>query len=371
MNSSLKLFRIFGIDINLHFTWWFVFALLVWSLSESFFPQFFPGNTLKTYLIMGVIAALLLFVSVLLHELAHSLVAKTQKISVQSITLFFFGGVAGISDEDLPPKSELMMALAGPIFSLLLSGLFYLIYISEINMMVTAVCFYLFQLNLVLALFNLIPGFPLDGGRALRAALYWITKDLRKATKIAVMGGKIFAGILIFLGISQLIMQMGAGLWLIFLGGFLFMIAGSSYEQVLVKEALKNVKVGELLHKNMITLAPTLTFEQFSKKYSNGEEEVFLVKGKNFEGILDVRKIEKLSKEVQQRITLKEVSIPISSLKAINAEWSGYAAFKQMAQEDANILPVLRNGKKIGFVTRKAVMHRLIWSLKYGNGEKL
>jgi Zn-dependent protease len=371
MNSSLRLFRIFGIDVQLHFTWWFVFGLLSWSLSSSFFPQFFPGYEIKTYWIMGILAALLLFISVLLHELAHSLVAKAQKISVKTITLFFFGGVAGITDEDIPPKSELLMALAGPIFSLVLSGIFYLLNVSNLSIVLTAISFYLFQLNLMLALFNLIPGFPLDGGRALRAVVYWITNDLRKATKIAVTGGKIFAGVLVFLGVLQLVLQMGSGLWLVLLGGFLFMIAGASYEQVMVKEALKNVKIGELLHKKITILNTNLTFAQFSKKYSNSEEELFLVKDKGFYGILDTRKIDKMSKEVQEKILLKQVAIPISALKAVNFDDNVYVGYKEMAVQDVNILPVTKNGKVVGFVTRNGIMHRLIWSLKYGvNGGK-
>src|SRR3989344_4445971 len=205
MRGAMKLFRIFGIDVQLHFSWWFVFALLAWSLSSSFFPQYFPGFENKTYWFMGIISVLLLFLSVLLHELSHSLVAKAKKIKVDSITLFFFGGVASIDDEDIKPSAEFLMSIAGPLFSLLLFGIFYLIYSLNGNIFWTAITFYLYQLNLILAIFNLVPGYPLDGGRAFRAILHAYYKDLSKATRIAARGGKLFAAVLIFMGIVGLL----------------------------------------------------------------------------------------------------------------------------------------------------------------------
>src|SRR3990167_3673571 len=128
MNGGTKLFKIFNISIRLHFSWWFIFFLLAWSLSVSFFPEQLPGKSNLTYWLMGIFAALMLFISVLLHELSHSLVAKAKKIKVESITLFFFGGIAGIDDENLKPSSEFLMSIAGPLFSQFLFVIFYLIY---------------------------------------------------------------------------------------------------------------------------------------------------------------------------------------------------------------------------------------------------
>src|SRR3989344_6139528 len=172
MDRSTKIARLFGINIYLHYSWWIIFVLLAWSLATQYFPQFYPEFSPKTNWSIGILSALLLFVSVLLHELSHSLVARIYKIKVDSITLFFFGGVAGIDREDLKPRSEFFMAIAGPLFSFLLAGLFYLLYRLDGNSLLTAVSAYLYQLNLVLGLFNLVPGFPLDGGRAFRALLY-------------------------------------------------------------------------------------------------------------------------------------------------------------------------------------------------------
>ncbi|MFH0700805.1 MAG: site-2 protease family protein [Candidatus Woesearchaeota archaeon] len=366
MNSSWRIARIFGIDIKLHLTWWFVFVLVIWSLSSSFFPQFFPGYGAKTYIFMGIMATILLFLSVLLHELSHCLVAKARRIRVESITLFFFGGVAGISDEEISPSSELLMALAGPIFSLILAALFFGITLWTKSATWIAISFYLYQLNLVLALFNLIPGFPLDGGRALRAILNWHYRDLKKATKIAVFGGKLFAGVLVFFGVVQLWNQTSSGLWLLMLGGFLYVIAGASYEQVLFKEVLNKIFVSELMVKQITSLKPTQKFSEFTQKYSNSEEEVFLVKDKNFFGILDARRIQKTSREAQEKMVLKQLALPLNTVRGLQKEDNAYTAFKCFAEENMEILPVYQKSKVIGYLTRRVLMHRLIWSLKYG-----
>ncbi len=183
-----------------------------WSLATSYFPQFYPGFTTNIYWSWGIVSALLLFVSVLLHEFSHSLVAISKKIKVESITLFFFGGVAGITKEDIKPSTEFFMAIAGPLFSFFLAGVFYLIALWDVYLLVTPVVSYLAQLNLILGIFNLIPGYPLDGGRAFRAILYGYYKDLRKATKIAASVGKFFAAVLIVLGFFSLFNGIGNGL---------------------------------------------------------------------------------------------------------------------------------------------------------------
>jgi Zn-dependent protease len=339
---------------------------MIWSLSTNFFPEFFPGYAVKEYVLMGIIATILLFVSVILHELSHSLVAKLRNIPVESITLFFFGGVAGINDEDIPPSSEFLMAIAGPLFSLILAGVFFLLTTFSTNVTLIATTFYLYQVNLVLALFNLIPGFPLDGGRAFRALLYWYSKDLERSTWIAVWGGKIFAVVLVLFGIIQLISQSGSGLWLLLLGGFIYIIAGAGYEQVLYREILNKVYVQELMSKKFITLKPEMKFSDFTQRYSNSEQEVFIVKDKTFCGILDMRRIQKTSPEVQERITLQQLSLPLNLVRGLQKTDTAYTAFKRFTEEGQEVLPVYSKSKVVGYLTRTVLMHRLIWGLKYG-----
>jgi len=379
MRGARRILRVFGIDILIHYSWWFVFILLTWTLSASFFPNLCSGELIKSvsipdctnlpkiqYWIMGTVASLLLFVSVLLHELSHSLVARMKKIKVDSITLFFFGGVAGIDQEDMKPSSEFFMAIAGPLFSLFLAAVFYFIFIVNGNGFWTAITFYLYRLNLVLAIFNLVPGYPLDGGRAFRAVLHYYYKDLKKATKIAATGGRIFAVFMIAVGILSIVAGAFGGLWFVFLGGFLYFIAGVSYEQVVLKDVLSKVSVKEILTKKYKKISPEMSFYSFLKKNANSGEEVFLVKSKKFSGILDLRTLGKTDQQTQKALKIKQVSLPLSKVKSLSKDDNAYTAFKKFAEQKVDLLPVMDKDKFLGFVTRRVVMNRLIWSLKYG-----
>ncbi|MEW5896102.1 MAG: site-2 protease family protein [Nanoarchaeota archaeon] len=376
MDGSTKLFKIFGIDVQLHFSWWLIFVLLAWSLSSAFFPQSFPGLSVKMYWLMGIVASLLLFVSVLLHELSHSLVAKARKIKVESITLFFFGGVAGIDDEDMKAGSEFLMAIAGPLFSLFLALVFFLIYKFNGNVFWAAITMYLYQLNFILAIFNLIPGFPLDGGRAFRAILHAYYHDLKKATKIAASSGRIFAIFLIVLGIFGLLSGAAQGLWLIFLGGFLYFIAGLSYEQVVLKDALSRIKVKELLKAKYPEVSSETYFSDLLKEFANRGEDMFVVeglkrkgsamKGKSFIGMLDLKALDKMPPQLQKTVKLKQLATPADKVASVNKEDTAYAAFKSITKQKSDFVAVMDKKKFLGFVTKKVLMNSLIWSLKYG-----
>ena len=319
---------------------------------------------------MGIISVLLLFISVLLHELSHSLVAKAKKIKVESITLFFFGGVASIDDEDLKPSTEFLMAIAGPLFSLLLFVLFYLIYLLNGNVFWTAITFYLYQLNLILALFNLVPGYPLDGGRAFRAILYAYYKDIKKATKIAALGGRSFALFLILFGIISIASGSGGGLWLIFLGGFLYFIAGRSYEQVLVKEVLSKISVKKVMANKYTLLEPSMRFSEFLKKYQDGDEEIYFVKNTSFSGILDLKNITSLPAKMQKVISLKQLSTPLSKINTLRISDSAYAAYRKISGQNIDFLPVMEKSRLLGFVSKTRLMQKLILALKFGAGVK-
>ncbi|MEK6904776.1 MAG: site-2 protease family protein [Nanoarchaeota archaeon] len=370
MRGTTKLFRIFGIDVQLHFSWWFVFAILAWSLSSSFFPQYFPGFEKTTYWVMGAVSALFLFTSVLLHELSHSLIARAKKIKVESITLFFFGGVASIDDENLKPSTEFLMAIAGPLFSLLLFAVFYLIYSLSANIFLTAISFYLYQLNLMLALFNLVPGYPLDGGRAFRAILYAYYKDLKKATKIATFGGRAFAVFLILFGVIGIMSGPSGGLWLILLGGFLYFIAGVSYEQMLIKDILSKINVKKVMVKNYTVLEPSLRFSKFLEKYQDSDEEIYLVKNASFLGILNLKNINSMPAKMQKAISVKQLSLPLSKISALCSSDSAYNAYRKFSEQNLDFLPVTEKSNLLGFVTKRKVMQKLVLALKFGIGIK-
>lgn len=364
MKGSLKIGRVLGIDIKLHFTWWFVFIFLSWALATGFFPQEFPGHSLVENWFMGITAALLLFVSVLLHELSHSLVARIRKIKVENITLFFFGGVAGIESEEMKPSSEFLMAIAGPLFSLVLAGVFYLVTFWVTNGLIQPILSYLILINLVLALFNLLPGYPLDGGRAFRALLYSYYHDLRKATKIAVSVGRFLAIFLVIVGLFSLFRGLGNGLWLVFLGGFLYFVAGLSYEQVVLKQVLENIPLKELLGKKYIQVNASLSFRDFAQKYSAKGESVFLVKSPGFLGVLDINTLIKMPSQLQEVMCMKQLATPLEKLPRLAKSDSVYTVFQKFARQPQNVLPVWEGKKLLGLVTNEGLLNRLQWEFR-------
>ena len=234
----MNLCKVHGVKINLHWSWWLVAVLLTSGLSAGFFPHFFPGLTTTYYFLLGISSVILLFLSVLLHELSHTFVAQESGVVVDSITLFFFGGVSNIQTEDLGARTEFMLSLAGPLMSFLLGYLFWITNYFSGTLWLTAITFYLYQINFLLAVFNLVPAYPLDGGRMFRAVLHNITHNLERSTKIASNIGKLFAIILIFYGVLLSIFGVN-GLWFMFLGIFLYFVSGSSYDHLLFKRVLE------------------------------------------------------------------------------------------------------------------------------------
>jgi Zn-dependent protease len=250
--SGIDLFRIFGIQIAIDYSWLIIFLLVLWSLSSGYFPQYYPGYTRPQYWGIGVVGTLLFFASVLIHELSHSLVANRLGQNVRRITLFIFGGMAHLSREPSSARAELQIAAVGPFTSLLLGAVFWLCMaaVREFGLgpLWSALFEYLAFINVALALFNLLPGFPLDGGRILRGFLWYRSGDMRRATaRAADWGGGIAAG-LIGLGILQIFTgALVGGLWLIFIGMFLRSAARASYHGVVVQHALSGVSVRDLM----------------------------------------------------------------------------------------------------------------------------
>lgn len=234
----MQIARVRGVKIVLHWSWFIVAVLLTSGLSAGFFPHFFPGLSSTYYFVLGLVSVVLLFLSVLLHELSHTFVARESGIEVDSITLFFFGGVSNIESEEMDASSEFLLSLAGPLMSFLLGYLFWITNYFSTVVWLTAITFYLYQINFLLAVFNLVPAYPLDGGRVFRAVLHKFTRNLEKSTKIASSIGKLFAIILVCYGVLVTLFGM-SGLWFILLGIFLYFIAGSSYDHLLFKRVLE------------------------------------------------------------------------------------------------------------------------------------
>ena len=248
---SFPLFSIFGFRISIDLSWFVLAALIVWSLATDLFPDNLPDRSTQTYYIMGMVAALGMFASIVFHELAHSLVARMYGIKIAGITLFIFGGVAELEDEPPTPKSEFLVAIAGPISSVILGGAFYLtamLFEASAPPEMLAVLSYLTVINIVLAVFNLIPAFPLDGGRMLRAALWWRQGDLRKATRLAsYLGAALGIALMAFGAYNAFQGASIAGLWQILIGYFVYNAAGNARRQTEIVARLHGVSVRQLM----------------------------------------------------------------------------------------------------------------------------
>lgn len=266
--NAVKLFSISGFDIKMDPSWLVTAALITWSLSQYFFPTAFPGESGTAYLVMAVIAMLCFFASLLLHELAHSVVARRLGLPIGGITLFLFGGVAEMKEEPPSAQVEFWVAIAGPIMSLFLSLGFWLLSLGVLAVggpaTAGAVLSYLSAINLILALFNLVPAFPLDGGRVLRAWLWHRRGDLLRATETAAKSGVIFAYVLMGLGLLALFQgALITALWQIMIGGFLLMAARSSYQTQVARVVFGSRTVSDLMHNHPITVDPDMILADF------------------------------------------------------------------------------------------------------------
>ena len=270
-SNAIQLFSINGFKIRLDPSWFIIAALVIWSLSQQYFPSILSGASQTTYFVMSLVAMLCFFASLLLHELAHSIVARWFGVEIKNITLFIFGGVAELESEPQSATAEFSIALAGPAMSFSLSfGFWVLAQVSSIAYPAeapTLVLSYLALLNLILAVFNLVPAFPMDGGRVLRAYLWHRSGDILSATETAAKSGRTFAYLLMAFGLWSLFQgAVVTGLWQLMIGGFVLMAARSSYQTQLARLAFDHKLVRDLMTENPITVGPEVTLSEFVNK---------------------------------------------------------------------------------------------------------
>ena len=265
MGSSLRLGRVAGIEIGVNWSWLVVFALIVWTLAASVFPDTTPGRSDRAYLAMAVVAAVLFFGSLILHELGHALVARREGMEIEGITLWLFGGVAKFRGMFPSAGAEFRIAIAGPLVSLTIGVAFVLVaVIASLPDTVDAVVSYVGLVNLVLLVFNLLPALPLDGGRVLRSLLWQLKGDFVRATTTATTVARGFAYLFIALGLAEVIfLSSFAGVWLAFLGWFLLQAAGAEVRYLAVRQALGGLRVRDLMVRNPVTVAPDLHLGRF------------------------------------------------------------------------------------------------------------
>lgn len=355
--NSFQIGKVFGISIRIDYTWFIVFVLVALSLGSHYFPSVYPSWSSKVYWFMGVITAIIFFASVLAHELAHSLVSRARGVPVESITLFIFGGVARISDEPKRPGSEFWMALAGPATSIGIGIVFGAIYLAtgRGKTPLAALAAWLSYINLFVAAFNLIPGFPLDGGRILRSILWKITSNLKSATLIASGVGKVFAYLFILFGIWRVISgNWFGGIWWAFIGWFLVNAASSSYRQLAMREMLQGVKVAEV----MITDCPQLPKDLAIKDLVDGyilptTRRCFpVVDEGRIVGIITLHDVKKVSQERWETTKIEEAMTPLNSLRTVRPDADLYSVMQQMTEGGVNQLPVVEGDHLAGMIAR-------------------
>lgn len=363
--SGIRIGSIFGISIEINFTWFVIFALVTLSLSTAYFPYQYPSLSTVSNFILGVITSFLFFGSVIFHELCHSLVAKLNNIPIKKITLFIFGGVAQMSQEPTSPGVEFKMAVAGPLSSLGLAFVFGFIWFMSralgLSVFVTAPAQYLSIINVLLAVFNLLPGFPLDGGRVLRAGLWSWLKDITAATRIAARAGEIFAYILIFTGfLGVLSQQWGLG-WFILIGWFLQQAAQGSYQHLVFERALSHVKVKDIMSKEIETVGPDYTLDQLVNDYflrfKFGRFPV--VRDGELLGIITLHDIKGVPREEWSYKVAQDVLTPLEKVLVVSPEDEAVKALTRMAQGEIGHLLVVERNKLVGLVTRSDII-RLI-----------
>lgn len=360
MRHSWRVGKIFGIDINIDSSWLVIFILFSWVLSATYFPQKFHDWPRGLYWFIGGITSLLIFASVLVHELAHSFVALKQGEKVRGITLFLLGGVAQITEEPKQPLREFTMALVGPIASLSVAFLFLILsfILRGISQPLQASASYLAMINTVLAIFNLFPGFPMDGGRVLRSIIWKVTGNLKKATKIASKIGQGFAFFLIFVGILQILRANFLGLWLIFIGWFLHSAAVRGYNQVMVEAMLRGVRAEDLMTKNFETVTIDLSVQSLVDDYIlKKRERVFLVSDKgSLKGIVCLEDVKSTPSEKWAMTKVGEIMTPKEKLEAVSPDADGSQVLKSITAKDIHQIPVMEGEKIAGIICRSDIL---------------
>jgi Zn-dependent protease/CBS domain-containing protein len=371
MRGSWRISRIMGIDISIDISWFLIVFLLIYTLGfvqfpRDLHPRSFAARPDVTSIALGVAACLLLFASVLAHELSHSWMAIQRGIPVTRITLFIFGGVAQIAKEPDRPATEFLIAIMGPLMSLALAVLFgagwiWLRFIDSAHVFTTSLTpaiiliGLLAQINAQLALFNLAPGYPLDGGRVFRAILWGATHDIRRATWWAARAGQAIAVLLIAGGGALFFFQFnGGGIWFALIGLFLWNAAREGYRQTVMTETLRDATVGQLMTREIETVSPNLAVSEFVDHFLIPKrEQTFAVSdGTGFQGAISVENVKRVPRAEWTLRSVRDVMTPLAALDSLSPEQTAAAALAKLSSADTFDLPVFEGGQLAGFIGR-------------------
>ncbi len=368
MRAQIQLGRIFGIEIGLHYSWLIIALLITLSLAGHFRlhnPEW--GNGVSWAL--AIITALLFFAGIVVHELSHAVVAKSRGLPVRSITLFALGGVAQIDKEAEDPKTEFWMGIIGPITSLVI-GIICLALAYALGWTppefpprpLPAMLMWLGYINIMLGVFNMVPGFPLDGGRVLRAIVWWITGDAKRATGIAARIGQVVAFGFIVLGILRFFGGAGiGGLWIAFIGWFLLSASRESYAQVAITEGLRGVRVADVMTRNYPTVDGHINLQTFVEEHlvRTGRRCFVVMLNGHAEGIITPNEVSNVERNRWPYTTVDQVMQPLDQVRRVAPDTPVTEALEVMAREDLNQLPIMADGELDGFISRAHILQLL------------
>jgi Zn-dependent protease len=363
--TGIGLFRVRDIEIRLDYSWFIVFALVLWSLSAGYFPQAYPDQPTSLYWMAGLLAAVLFFLSVITHELSHSFMAIRSGIKIPEITLFIFGGMARLSEEAGDPKTEFKIAIVGPMTSLFLALAFWLIrntLSGDQPSILVEIFGYLAWINVALAMFNLLPGFPLDGGRMFRAFWWWKTGSVMKATRMASNWGKGLAiALMIFGGLQIFAGALIGGLWLIFIGMFLRGMAEGSYVELALRKSMEGTRAKDIMTRDVVTASPDLSLDRLISNYflRYGYRGFPVTTNGEVLGLISLSNVKDISEEERVHKKVGQVMAPLEHEMVIGPDTRVEEALKRMSQAKLGRLLVMRGGEFLGMITQSGLLRFL------------
>lgn len=359
--STLSLGRILGIQVGFHYSWLIIFLLMTLSLN-AYFTETHEDWAVGVPLVTAVVTSLLFFSSIVLHELGHSVIAMSRGIRVRSITLFIFGGMAETEKEADSPASEFWIAIAGPAVSFILAALFYLLFriFGPFSEAVAEACRWLASINLVLAVFNLLPGFPLDGGRVFRALIWRLSGDAGTGMRWAVAAGRMVAYGLVVLGLVTMLRtgQILNGVWLMAIGLFLLTAAEASGTAYGLTQVLKGIKAEDVMRADVpIVSGDMKVVEWLDKHVLRSADRAYLVGEQNsIRGIVTLSDCKQLPAEQWPRTDLRQVMTPVDELRTVDADSDVEAVLRLMTEHSLNQVPVMDSGVVVGWIDRDRLL---------------
>jgi len=362
----VRLFRLLGFDVKLDLSWLILAALITWSLASMLFPQSFPGLSNGVYWAMGLAGAIGVFLSVVVHEISHSVVARRLGLPIKAITLFVFGGVAEMGDEPDRARTEFLTAIAGPLSSAVLAGIFVglAVLLDRLGLWPEGAGVFgaLWQINLALAVFNLVPAFPLDGGRVLRAALWSATRDLRRATRIASLAGSAFGFFLVAAGVIFLFQgDFVMAIWGMLLGSFVHNAAQGSYRQLVARLVLRGEPVQRFMREDPVTVPYYISIEQLVEEivYRHHHRLYPVMQDDTLIGCITTRDVKGLSRDVWSQHTVKELSHPCTPDNTTAPDVDAADVLGQMSRTGNTRLMVVSDDRLVGIVTLRDLLQYL------------